>query len=402
MRPAATPRPNSSTEIRGDGLVQGGARHREPAGRQHPRRAAARRCSTSAPTTTSASPTIRTSSRRRTQALDAHGFGLSSVRFICGTQDLHKHARSEDRRASSAPRTPSSTRSCFDANGGLFETLLGEEDAIICDELNHASIIDGIRLCKAERLRYRHGDMADLRAQARRAPRPRASRLIATDGVFSMDGDIAPARPRSATWPSEHDALVMVDDCHATGFIGPHRPRHAEHRGVHGPRSTSSPARSARRWAAPAGGFTAAQAGDRRPAAPALAALPLLQHASPRRSPPPRIKVLDLLDAQRPSSRERLHGQRQVLPRARSKPPASRSSRASTRSCRHARRRRARAEDGGDLLDQGIYVIGFCYPVVPKGQARIRVQLSAAHERDHLDRAIAAFRQVGKELGVIR
>ena len=239
-------------------------------------RSAAARCSTSAPTTTSACRRHPRVIAAAHAALDDRGYGLSSVRFICGTQDLHKELEA-------AIATFLGTEdtilygSCFDANGGLFETLLGEEDAIISDALNHASIIDGIRLCKAERHRYAHDDMADLEAQARRRPQGKRLRMIATDGVFSMDGDIA-RLDAICDLAEKYGALVMVDDCHATGFVGKTGRGTAELRGCMD-RIDVFTSTLGKALGGASGGFTTGKQGDRRSAAPALAAVPVLEHA---------------------------------------------------------------------------------------------------------------------------
>jgi len=328
-------------------------------------------------------------------ALKTHGFGMASVRFICGTQDLHKQL---ERAIADFLHTDDAIlyTSCFDANTGLFETLLDEQDAVISDQLNHASIIDGIRLCKAARFRYRHSDMQDLKAQLKAAAHCRTC-LIATDGVFSMDGDMA--RLTDITQLArQYDALVMVDDSHATGFIGPTGKGSAEHHGVmkHIDIYTSTLGKA---LGGGSGGFTAAsqQIVDllRQRSRPYLFSntlTPALAAAG--------IKSLELL-TRSADLRERLRvntryfreqlsatgfdikpGDHPIVPIMLYKAPL-------------AQQMAAR------LLEHGIYVIGFFYPVVPEGQARIRAQVSAAHEREHLDRAIDAFTQVGRELGVI-
>ncbi|MGH6931278.1 MAG: glycine C-acetyltransferase [Dongiaceae bacterium] len=330
------------------------------------------------------------------QALDDHGFGMASVRFICGTQDLHKALEGAIARFFGTEDAILYS-SCFDANGGLFETLLGEEDAVISDALNHASIIDGIRLCKAQRHRYEHADMADLGAKLIEAKGAR-TRLIATDGVFSMDGDIAPL-DRIVALAKQHDALVMVDDSHATGFVGPSGRGSAEHHGVMDKIDifTSTLGKA---LGGGTGGFTTASADVigmlRQRSRPYL-----FSNTLPPAIAAAGIKAFELL-AGAGELRARLND--------------------------NTRQFRARMTEAGfdikpgqhpiapvmlhdsavasamaaDLLTRGIYVIAFSYPVVPKGQARIRVQLSAAHERGHLDRAIAAFIEVGRKLGVVK
>jgi len=330
------------------------------------------------------------------QALDDHGFGLASVRFICGTQDLHRELETGIARFFGTDDAILYS-SCFDANGGLFETLLDEQDAVISDALNHASIIDGIRLCKAQRLRYRHADMDDLRAQLTAAKNAR-TRLIATDGVFSMDGDIAPL-DQIVQLAREHDAVVMVDDSHATGFVGPTGRGSAEHHGVQGAIDifTSTLGKA---LGGGTGGFTTA----RQPVIDLLRqrSRPYLFSNSITPSVAAAgIKVFDLLtrtaDLRRKLMDNARHFREQIAAAGFTIKPgihpivpvmlgdAALAQKMST-----------------ELLTLGIYVIGFSYPVVPKGEARIRVQISAAHERAHLDRAIAAFTQVGRKLGVVR
>jgi glycine C-acetyltransferase len=333
--------------------------------------------------------------RAAIEALESRGFGMASVRFICGTQDLHKEL---EQAIAGFLQTDDAIlyTSCFDANTGLFETLLGEEDAVISDQLNHASIIDGIRLCKAARYRYRHGDMEDLEAQLRAAAGAR-TRLIATDGVFSMDGDLA-RLDQITRLAREHDALVMVDDSHATGFVGPTGRGTAEHFGVMD-RIDITTSTLGKALGGGSGGFTAA-------------ALPVVDLLRQRSRPylfsntltpalaAAGIKSLELL-TRSDALRRRLYantryfreqldsagfdirpGDHPIVPIMLYEAPL-------------AQQMAAR------LLEHGIYVIGFYYPVVPEGQARIRTQVSAAHEQEHLDRAIAAFIRVGRELGVI-
>ena len=330
------------------------------------------------------------------QALDDHGFGLASVRFICGTQDLH---RALEGKIAQFFGTDDAIlySSCFDANGGLFETLLDEQDAIISDALNHASMIDGIRLCKAQRYRYRHADMDDLRAQLVAAKSAR-TRLIATDGVFSMDGDIAPL-DKIVQLAREHDAAVMVDDSHATGFIGPTGRGSAEHHGVQSEIDifTSTLGKA---LGGGTGGFTTAKQPivdllrqRSRPYLFSNSITPSVAAAG--------IKVFDLL-TRSAEPRQRLlanakHFREQIAAAGFTIKPGLHPIVPVMLLDAALAQKMAAA-----LLTRGIYVIGFSYPVVPKGEARIRVQISAAHERVHLDRALDAFRQVGRELGVIR
>jgi glycine C-acetyltransferase len=329
------------------------------------------------------------------QALETHGFGMASVRFICGTQDLHKQLEQAIARFLHTDDAILYT-SCFDANTGLFETLLGEEDAVISDQLNHASIIDGIRLCKAARYRYRHADMADLEAQLKAAAGAR-TRLIATDGVFSMDGDMA-RLDEITRLAQDHDAMVMVDDSHATGFVGPTGRGSAEHHGVMD-RIDIYTSTLGKALGGGSGGFTAASQPvidllrqRSRPYLFSNTLTPALAAAG--------IRSLELLSTS-DDQRERLRANTQYFREQ------VRAAGFDIRPGDHpivpimlyeaplARQMAAR------LLEHSIYVIGFSYPVVPEGQARIRIQISAAHTREHLDKAINAFTWVGKELGVL-
>ncbi|NIM69747.1 MAG: glycine C-acetyltransferase [Xanthomonadales bacterium] len=329
------------------------------------------------------------------RALDDHGFGLASVRFICGTQDLHKQLEQTIAGFFGTDDTILYT-SCFDANGGLFETILGPEDAVISDALNHASIIDGIRLCKAQRHRYPNSDMAALEHALQQTQDCR-TRLIATDGVFSMDGFIA--RLDEITRLAErYDALVMVDDSHATGFLGPGGRGSAEHHGVM-QRVDIFTSTLGKALGGGSGGFTTGR----------QAIIDLLRQRSrpylfSNTLPPPLVaaairvfgmlasttELKDRLEANTRYFREQMTtagfdikpGIHPIVPVMLYDAPL-------------AQRFAAR------LLQEGIYVIGFFFPVVPAGEARIRVQLSAAHRRHHLDRAVEAFTRVGRELGVI-
>ena len=329
------------------------------------------------------------------QALDDHGFGMASVRFICGTQDLHKKLESKISTFFGTDDTILYT-SCFDANGGLFETILGPEDAIISDALNHASIIDGVRLCKAQRYRYANSDIVDLEEKLKESQGSRL-RMIATDGVFSMDGHIA--KLDEITFLAEkYDAMVMVDDSHATGFIGKTGRGSAEHCGVmHKIDIFTSTLGKALGGAS--GGFTTGRKEiinllrqRSRPYLFSNTVAPAIAAAG--------SKVLEMLSATT-ELRDKLEKNTTYF-------------------------RTKMSETGFDILDgihpivpimlydavlaqkmaaemlnEGIYVIGFYFPVVPKGQARIRVQISAAMEKDHLDKAVTAFTKVGKKLNVI-
>jgi glycine C-acetyltransferase len=329
------------------------------------------------------------------RALDTYGFGLSSVRFICGTQTVHKDL---ERQLSSFFGTDDTIlySSCFDANGGLFETLLGEEDAIISDALNHASIIDGIRLCKAERHRYPNGDMAALE-KALEATSQKRLRMIATDGVFSMDGYLA-RLDAICDLAERHRAMVMVDDSHATGFIGPTGRGTPEHHGV-ASRVDIVTSTLGKALGGASGGFTT----GRREAiallrqrsrpylfsntlAPAIAATSIEVLKVLETDDGPRQSLMQNARSFRDQMREAgfniKDGFHPIVPIMLGDAPLA---------------QRAAKE----LLDEGVYVIGFSYPVVPKGEARIRVQLSAAHTRADVDAAVGAFRRVGKRLSIV-
>ncbi len=329
--------------------------------------------------------------------MDDHGFGMASVRFICGTQDIHRELE-QKLAAFLGLEDAQLYSSCFDANGAIFEGLLGEEDAVISDALNHASIIDGIRLCKAQRYRYANSDMADLEAQLQAADAAGARfKLVVTDGVFSMDGYIAKLGP-ICDLAEKYGAMVMVDDSHAVGFMGEHGRGTHEHSGVMG-RVDFLTGTFGKALGGASGGYIAGKAEAiawlRQKARPYLfsnSVAPSIVAAT--------LKVLDLL-ADSGDLIQRVHA--------------------------NARRFRAGMEAAGfkllpgehpivpvmlfeaplaqafatRLLDEGVYVIGFFFPVVPKGLARIRTQLSAAHTSEDIDHAIAAFTKVGRELGVI-
>jgi glycine C-acetyltransferase len=330
------------------------------------------------------------------RALDDHGLGLASVRFICGTQDLHKQL---EKKVSEFLNTEDTIlySSCFDANGGLFETLLGEQDAVISDELNHASIIDGIRLCKAQRSRYKNNNMDDLAAKLQEASGARYL-LIATDGVFSMDGIIANL-PGICDLAKRYNAMVMVDDSHAVGFIGKTGAGTPAYWGVQDKIDILT-GTFGKALGGASGGYTSGRKEIvgwlRQRSRPYL--------FSNTMAPPivaATVAAIDLISEEP----HRLEGLRE--------------------SARYFRENMARngfdlvpgehpiipvmlydakiAKQFADMmLDEGIYVIAFSYPVVPQGKARIRVQISAAHERHHLDQAIAAFKKVGAALGVLK
>ena len=329
------------------------------------------------------------------KALDDHGFGLASVRFICGTQDLHKQLEQTISDFFGTDDTILYT-SCFDANGGLFETILGPEDAVISDALNHASIIDGIRLCKAQRHRYPNSDMTALE-EILKSTQDCRSRLIATDGAFSMDGYVAKL-DEITSLAERYDAMLMVDDSHATGFLGPTGRGSAEHHGVMSKVDifTSTLGKA---LGGGSGGFTTGR----------QEIIDLLRQRSrpylfSNTLPPPLvaagIRVFEMLSATT-ALRDRLEENTRYFRSAMSetgfdiKPGIHPIVPVMLYDAPLAQEFAAR------LLEEGIYVIGFFFPVVPKGEARIRVQISAAHEKTHLDRAVEAFTKVGKDLGVL-
>ncbi len=330
-------------------------------------------------------------------AMDTRGFGLSSVRFICGTQDIHKELETKIAGYFGTDDAILYT-SCFDANGGLFEVILSENDAIISDELNHASIIDGVRLCKAKRYRYRNNDMDDLRKQLEAAAADGARRtMIATDGVFSMDGIIAQI-DRVCDLADEFGALVMVDDSHATGFFGPTGRGSVEHCNALG-RVDVITSTLGKAMGGASGGFTTGRKEiiellrqRSRPYLFSNTLAPALVAASIRAfellwEPSPMLKTLvDNTAYFRKRMTEAgfdiVKGSHPICPIMLGDARLSQ-------------------EMADRVLLEGIYVIGFFFPVVPKGRARIRVQISAAHSRKHLDKAIGAFEKVGRELGVI-
>jgi glycine C-acetyltransferase len=329
------------------------------------------------------------------KALDEYGYGMASVRFICGTQTIHK-ALEERISAFLGTEDTILYPSCFDANGGLFETLLGPEDAVISDALNHASIIDGIRLCKAGRYRYANNDMDDLRKQLQDAADANV-RLIVTDGVFSMDGTIADLEG-ICDLADEFDALTMIDDCHAAGFLGEHGRGTHEYRGVMG-RIDIITGTLGKALGGASGGYTSGRKEivgwlrqRSRPYLFSNSVAPMIAASS--------IAVLDLLERDN-SLQQQLHenaayfrarmtergfdlkpGEHPIIPVM----------------LGDAKLATTMADK---LLERGIYVIGFSFPVVPKGQARIRTQMSAGLTREQLDKAIDAFTDVGRELGVI-
>lgn len=330
-------------------------------------------------------------------ALESHGFGMSSVRFICGTQDIHKTL---EQKIAQFLHTEDTIlyAAAFDANGGVFEPLLGDQDAIISDSLNHASIIDGVRLCKAMRFRYANNDMADLEAQLKAADAAGAkTKLIVTDGVFSMDGYVA-QMDAICDLADQYDALVMVDECHATGFIGATGRGSMELRGVLG-RVDIITGTLGKALGGAMGGFTTGKKEviemlrqRSRPYLFSNSLAPAIVGAS--------IAVLDLL-SETTELRDRLEANVQQF-KAGMRAAGFDFKDGESAIVPVMLYDAALSQRFADaLLQRGIYVIGFFFPVVPKGQARIRVQLSAAHSSEHIDRAIAAFTEVGRELGVI-
>lgn len=331
------------------------------------------------------------------QGLDSHGFGMASVRFICGTQDQHK-ALEQKLSAFLGTEDTILYSSCFDANGGLFETLFGAEDAIISDALNHASIIDGVRLCKAKRYRYANNDMAELEAQLKQANADGARfKLIATDGVFSMDGVIADLKS-ICDLADKYDALVMVDDSHAVGFIGENGRGTHEYCGVM-ERVDIITGTLGKALGGASGGYTSGKKEvidwlrqRSRPYLFSNSLAPSIIAAT--------IKVIDML-ANGHDLRARLKENSQYF---RERMSAAGFTLAGAD---HAiipvmlGDAKLAAEMASRMLAAGIYVVGFSFPVVPKGQARIRTQMSAAHTREQLDQAIDAFIRIGRELGII-
>ncbi|MGQ0827727.1 MAG: glycine C-acetyltransferase [Bacteroidota bacterium] len=330
------------------------------------------------------------------KTLDKHGYGMSSVRFICGTQDIHKELEEKIARFLGQEDTILYA-ACFDANGGIFEPLLGEEDAIISDELNHASIIDGVRLCKAQRYRYKNCDMNDLEEQLKKAQSQRF-RLIVTDGVFSMDGFVAPL-DKICDLADKYNAMVMVDESHASGFIGKTGRGTVELKNVMH-RIDIITGTLGKALGGAMGGFTTGKKEiiellrqRSRPYLFSNSLAPAIVGAS--------IAVLDML-SEATTLRDKLEWNVSYFKKEIKKIGLEIKDGDSAIVPVMLYDAKLAQQFAAKLLEEGIYVIGFFYPVVPKGQARIRVQLSAAHEKKHLDKAIAAFEKVGKELGVIK
>lgn len=334
--------------------------------------------------------------RAAKEGLDTHGYGMSSVRFICGTTDLHKTL---ERKIAEFFGTEDTIlyAAAFDANGGVFEPLLTEEDAIISDSLNHASIIDGVRLCKAQRYRYPNADMAALEEELKKAQKNRF-RVIVTDGVFSMDGNVAPV-DKMVELAEKYDAMVMVDESHSAGVVGHTGRGVSEHFNITG-RIDLITGTLGKSFGGAIGGFTTGRKEiiemlrqRSRPYLFSNSLPPMVVNAG--------IRMFDMM-SETNALQDKLHKNTDYFME---KMTAAGFDIKPTQSaiCAVMLYDAKLSQDmAAKLLDEGIYVIGFYYPVVPKGQARIRVQLSAAHEQHHLDKAVAAFTKVGKELGVIK
>jgi glycine C-acetyltransferase len=330
------------------------------------------------------------------KTLDQHGYGMSSVRFICGTQDIHKTLEQKIAKFLGQEDTILYA-ACFDANGGVFEPLFGEEDAIISDELNHASIIDGVRLCKAARYRYKNSDMADLEEQLKQASKHRF-KIIVTDGVFSMDGYVAPL-DKICDLADKYDALVMVDESHATGFIGKTGRGTVELKNVMD-RVDIITGTLGKALGGAMGGFTTGKKEiiemlrqRSRPYLFSNSLSPSITGAS--------IAVFDML-SEATTLRDKLESNIQYFKEGIKKSGLDYKNGESAIIPIMLYDAKLAQDFAQKLLAEGIYVIGFFYPVVAKGQARIRVQISAAHEKEHLDKAINAFTKIGKELGIIK
>lgn len=329
------------------------------------------------------------------KALDSRGYGMSSVRFICGTQDIHKELEAKIARFFGM-EDAILYAACFDANGGVFEPLFTDEDAIISDELNHASIIDGVRLCKAVRYRYKHANMDDLENQLKKS-RAQRFRIIVTDGVFSMDGDIAPL-DKICNLAERYDAMVMVDDSHASGFIGKTgRGTHEYHNVMD--RVDIITGTLGKALGGAMGGFTTGKK--------EIVEL-LRQRSRPylfSNSLAPAIvgaasEVFDML-SESSALRDKLMDNADYFKRKISQAGFDIKPTNSAIVALMLYDAQLSQDFAARLLEEGIFVTGFYYPVVPKGQARIRIQISAAHEKEHLDKAVDAFVRIGKELGVI-
>jgi glycine C-acetyltransferase len=330
------------------------------------------------------------------EGLDSHGFGMSSVRFICGTTDIHKTL---ERKIAEFFGTEDTIlyAACFDANGGVFEPLLGPEDAIISDSLNHASIIDGVRLCKAQRFRYQNADVNDLEEQLKAAKDARF-KIVVTDGVFSMDGNVAPM-DKIVELCEKYDALVMVDECHSAGVVGKTGRGVTELFDIRGKVDIIT-GTLGKAFGGAIGGFTTGKKEIieilRQRSRPYL-----FSNSLPPSAVMAGIKMFDMM-AETHELQDKLHDNTEYFIGKMKEAGFDIKPTKSAICAVMLYDAKLSQEMAAKLLDEGIYVIGFYYPVVPKEQARIRVQLSAGHEKAHLDKAISAFVKVGKELGVIK
>jgi glycine C-acetyltransferase len=331
------------------------------------------------------------------KATETHGFGMSSVRFICGTQDMHKKLEQKIAEFFGTEDTILYA-ACFDANGGVFEPLFGEEDAIISDSLNHASIIDGVRLCKAQRFRYENANMADLEEKLKEASRTARFKIIVTDGVFSMDGNVAPM-DKIIILAKQYDALIMVDECHSAGVVGKTGRGVTELFNIRGEVDIIT-GTLGKAFGGGIGGFTTGRKEIiemlRQRSRPYLFSNSLIPAAVGAG-----IEMFDMMAATH-ELQDKLHWNTDYF-MERMKAAGFDIKPSKSAICAVMLYDAKLSQDmASKLLEEGIYVIGFYYPVVAKGLARIRVQLSAAHEKEHLDKCIAAFTKVGKELGVIK
>ena len=330
-------------------------------------------------------------------ALDSHGFGMSSVRFICGCQDIHKTLEAKIAEFFGTEDTILYA-ACFDANGGVFEPILTAEDAIISNSLNHASIIDGVRLCKAQRFRYQNADMADLEVQLKKASETARFKIIVTDGVFSMDGNVAPL-DKINELAKKYDAMIMVDECHSAGVVGKTGRGVTELFDIRGEVDIIT-GTLGKAFGGGIGGFTTGKKEIiemlRQKSRPYLFSNSLLPSAVGAG-----IEMFDMM-AETTELQDKLHWNSEYFITKMTEAGFDIKPSKSAICAVMLYDAKLSQDMAAKLLEEGIYVIGFYYPVVPKDQARIRVQLSAGHEKAHLDKAIAAFTKVGKELGVIK
>jgi glycine C-acetyltransferase len=329
--------------------------------------------------------------------IDSHGFGMSSVRFICGSQDIHKTL---ERKIAEFFGTEDTIlyAACFDANGGVFEPILTAEDAILSDSLNHASIIDGVRLCKAQRFRYKHADMEDLKEQLKKASETARFKIIVTDGVFSMDGNVA-QMDKINELAKKYDAMIMVDECHSAGVVGKTGRGVTELFNIRGEVDIIT-GTLGKAFGGGIGGFTTGKKEIiemlRQKSRPYLFSNSLIPAAVGAG-----IEMFNMM-AETTELQDKLHWNSNYFISKMTEAGFDIKKSKSAICAVMLYDAKLSQDMASKLLNEGIYVIGFYYPVVPKEQARIRVQLSAAHEKEHLDKAIAAFTKVGKELGVIK